>query len=76
VGEEEGKGEEVRERMGNKILGVWRDKVDEVKEGMKEGGDYVGMGGVYGRERKKDRGSVEGVCLISEVRGDGVEIRI
>ncbi|MED1576996.1 MULTISPECIES: thiamine phosphate synthase [Bacillus] len=76
VGQEDANAQEVRQRIGNKILGVSTHNLDEVKQAMKDGADYVGMGPVYPTETKKDTRSVQGVSLITEVRRHGLQIPI
>ncbi|MCZ2737391.1 thiamine phosphate synthase [Bacillus safensis] len=76
VGQEDANAQEVRQRIGNKILGVSTHNLDEVKQAIKDGADYVGMGPVYPTETKKDTRSVQGVSLITEVRRHGLQIPI
>ncbi|MFP5201224.1 MULTISPECIES: thiamine phosphate synthase [Bacillus] len=76
VGQEDINAKDVRQRIGNKILGVSTHNLDEVKKAMKDGADYVGMGPVYPTETKKDTRSVQGVSLITEVRRHGLQIPI
>ncbi|PRS41417.1 thiamine phosphate synthase [Bacillus sp. NMCC46] len=76
VGQEDTNAEDVRQKIGNKILGVSTHNLDEVKQAMKDGADYVGMGPVYPTETKKDTRSVQGVSLITEVRRHGLPIPI
>ncbi|MCY7618082.1 thiamine phosphate synthase [Bacillus pumilus] len=76
VGQEDTNAEDVRQKIGNKILGVSTHNLDEVKQAMKDGADYVGMGPVYPTETKKDTRSVQGVSLITEVRRHGLHIPI
>ncbi|UYO35531.1 thiamine phosphate synthase [Bacillus zhangzhouensis] len=76
VGQEDTNAKDVRQRIGNKILGVSTHNLDEVKQAMKDGADYVGMGPVYPTETKKDTRSVQGVSLITEVRRLGLQIPI
>ncbi|MCK8452447.1 thiamine phosphate synthase [Bacillus safensis] len=76
VGQEDTNAKDVRDRIGNKILGVSTHNLDEVKQAMKDGADYVGMGPVYPTETKKDTRSVQGVSLITEVRRHGLQIPI
>ncbi|WP_281237495.1 thiamine phosphate synthase [Bacillus safensis] len=76
VGQEDTNAKDVRERIGNKILGVSTHNLDEVKQAMKDGADYVGMGPVYPTETKKDTRSVQGVSLITEVRRHALQIPI
>ncbi|WP_144491616.1 thiamine phosphate synthase [Bacillus sp. WP8] len=76
VGQKDANAQDVRQRIGNKILGVSTHNLDEVKQAMKDGADYVGMGPVYPTETKKDTRSVQGVSLITEVRRHGLQIPI
>ncbi|PRR98065.1 thiamine phosphate synthase [Bacillus sp. NMCN6] len=76
VGQEDTNAEDVRQKIGDKILGVSTHNLDEVKQAMKDGADYVGMGPVYPTETKKDTRSIQGVSLITEVRRHGLHIPI
>lgn len=76
VGQEDANAQDVRQRIGNKILGVSTHNLDEVKQAIKDGADYVGMGPVYPTETKRDTRSVQGVSLITEVRRHGLQIPI
>lgn len=76
VGQEDTNAKDVRQKIGDKILGVSTHNLDEVKQAMKDGADYVGMGPVYPTETKKDTRSVQGVSLITEVRHHGLHIPI
>ncbi|WAT80581.1 thiamine phosphate synthase [Bacillus safensis] len=76
VGQEDTNANDVRQRIGNKILGVSTHNLNEVKQAIKDGADYVGMGPVYPTETKKDTRSVQGVSLITEVRSHGLQIPI
>ncbi|MBD3858993.1 thiamine phosphate synthase [Bacillus sp. 28A-2] len=76
VGQEDTNAQDVRQRIGDKILGVSTHNLDEVKQAMKDGADYVGMGPVYPTATKKDTRSVQGVSLITEVRRYGLHIPI
>lgn len=53
VGQEDANAQDVRQRIGNKILGVSTHNLDEVKQAMKDGADYVGMGQSIQRKRKR-----------------------
>ncbi|PCK18854.1 thiamine phosphate synthase [Bacillus pumilus] len=76
VGQEDTNAQDVRQRIGNKILGVSTHNLGEVRQAMKDGADYVGMGPVYPTETKKDTRSVQGVALINEVRRHDLDIPI
>ncbi|MDM5299856.1 thiamine phosphate synthase [Bacillus pumilus] len=76
IGQEDAKAQDVRQRIGNKILGVSTHHIEEVKQAMRDGADYVGMGPVYPTETKKDTRSVQGVSLINEVRRHDLHIPI
>ncbi|OLP66918.1 Thiamine-phosphate synthase [Bacillus pumilus] len=76
IGQEDAKAQDVRKRIGNKILGVSTHHIEEVKQAMRDGADYVGMGPVYPTETKKDTRSVQGVSLINEVRRHDLHIPI
>ncbi|WP_353854241.1 thiamine phosphate synthase [Bacillus sp. Bos-x628] len=76
VGQEDANAQDVRQKIGEKILGISTHHIDEVKQAIKDGADYVGMGPVYPTKTKKDTRSVQGVSLIKEVRSHGLNIPI
>ncbi|MFS0653963.1 thiamine phosphate synthase [Bacillus sp. 179-C3.3 HS] len=76
VGQEDATAQDVRRKIGDKILGISTHNLNEVEQAIKDGADYVGMGPVYPTETKKDTRSVQGVSFITEVRQNGLDIPI
>lgn len=76
IGQDDTDAGEVRERIGNKILGVSAHTMAEVKKAMKDGADYIGAGPIYPTETKEDAEPVKGTLLIEEVRKAGITIPI
>jgi thiamine-phosphate pyrophosphorylase len=76
IGQEDESARLVREKIGNKILGVSTHNLKEVENAIEEGADYIGIGPVFPTSTKKDAGEVQGTTLIKEVRARGIEIPI
>ncbi|MFS0665614.1 thiamine phosphate synthase [Bacillus mojavensis] len=76
IGQEDAKAKEVRDAIGDMILGVSAHTMSEVKQAEEDGADYVGLGPIYPTETKKDTRAVQGVSLIEAVRRQGISIPI
>ncbi|KEZ50367.1 thiamine phosphate synthase [Metabacillus indicus] len=76
IGQDDTDAGEVRERIGNKILGVSAHTMAEVKKAMKDGADYIGAGPIFPTATKEDAEPVKGTLLIEEIRTAGVTIPV
>ncbi len=76
IGQEDEPVQLVRERIGDKILGVSAHNLAEVKEAIENGADYLGIGPVFPTSTKKDAKAVQGTRLIAELRENGINIPI
>lgn len=76
IGQDDESAEEVRRKLGDKILGVSAHNLDEVEKAMAQGTDYVGIGPIYTTTTKEDAKSAQGTNLIKEVRQKGINIPI
>ncbi|PNB46552.1 thiamine phosphate synthase, partial [Pseudomonas sp. GW456-E7] len=47
IGQEDANAKEVRDAIGNMILGVSTHTMSEVKQAEEDGADYVGLGPIY-----------------------------
>lgn len=69
IGQEDGNVPQVRARIGaQKILGVSTHNVEEAKQAIQEGADYIGVGPMYRTSTKKDTEHVRGPIVIREIR--------
>ncbi|MCY8308399.1 thiamine phosphate synthase [Bacillus vallismortis] len=76
IGQEDANAKELRDAIGDMILGVSTHTMPEVKQAEEDGADYVGLGPIYPTETKKDTRAVQGVSLIEAVRRQGIGIPI
>lgn len=76
IGQEDEPVETVRERIGEKILGVSVHTKAEAFAALRDGADYFGIGPVFQTMTKSDAKAVQGTTLIQELRKQGVTIPI
>jgi thiamine-phosphate pyrophosphorylase len=67
IGQEDEPVEEVRKKIGDKILGVSAHSIAEVDHAIKNGADYLGIGPIYPTETKEDAKAAAGTKLIEEL---------
>ncbi|MGG3571635.1 thiamine phosphate synthase [Bacillus gobiensis] len=68
IGQEDANALSVRKKIGGKIMGVSTHNINEVKQAIDDGADYVGVGPIYPTETKKDTRAVMGLDLIKQIR--------
>ncbi len=76
IGQEDEPAEAVREKIGDKILGVSAHTIAEAKEAIRAGADYLGLGPIYPTSTKADAKAVQGMRLIQELRESAITIPI
>lgn len=76
IGQDDADAKLVREKIGDKILGVSAHTLAEVKKAMADGADYIGAGPIYPTLTKLDAEPVKGTALIEEVRNSGILVPI
>lgn len=76
IGQEDEPAEMVREKIGDKILGVSVHTYEEAKAAIRAGADYFGLGPLYPTNTKKDTTPVQGTSLIQDFRTRGIKIPI
>jgi thiamine-phosphate pyrophosphorylase len=74
VGQEDETIEEVRRKIGTKILGVSVHNVEEAKEAERQGADYLGVGPIFHTTTKEDIREVSGPTVIEQIRSAGVNL--
>lgn len=74
IGQDDESAEEVRRKIGDKILGVSTHNVEEVEKAVAQGADYIGIGPIYTTTTKEDAKSAQGTTLIQEIRKKGIDI--
>ncbi|WP_455663177.1 thiamine phosphate synthase [Pradoshia sp.] len=68
IGQDDGKVEEMRERMGSKWLGVSVHTREEAEIAYRVKADYVGIGPVFGTKSKENAPPPAGTTLITETK--------
>ena len=58
IGQSDGNAKEIRERIGNRILGVSVQTVEQAKKAQADGADHLGCGAVFGTSSKDDADNV------------------
>lgn len=76
IGQDDEDAKLVREKIGDKILGVSAHTLAEVEKAITDGADYIGAGPIYQTLTKVDAEPVKGTVLIEEVRNSGIQIPI
>jgi thiamine-phosphate pyrophosphorylase len=76
IGQEDENAIKVRERIGNKVLGVSAHSIEEIKAAVEAGADYIGIGPIYPTSTKKDAKAVQGTRLIEKVKEENLTIPI
>ncbi|RSD26617.1 thiamine phosphate synthase [Mesobacillus subterraneus] len=74
IGQEDEQALLVRERIGDKILGVSVHSVEEAEKARRAGADYFGVGPIFPTSTKKDTRPVQGTALLEEMKGFGIPI--
>lgn len=72
IGQEDAPIEEVRLRIGKKILGVSAHTLFEAQDAYAKGADYLGVGPMYETRTKPDIREVKGPEVIAEMRKNGI----
>ncbi|MCA1038261.1 thiamine phosphate synthase [Bacillus infantis] len=76
IGQDDEPAEAVREKIGDKILGVSAHSIVEANEAIRAGADYLGLGPIYPTSTKADAKAVQGMALIQELRESAITIPI
>ncbi|WP_175989437.1 thiamine phosphate synthase [Bacillus sp. Marseille-Q1617] len=76
VGQEDLAANFVRERAGDKILGVSAHSLEEAEKAIEDGADYLGLGPIYPTISKDDARAVSGLSIIENFRKNGITIPI
>jgi thiamine-phosphate pyrophosphorylase len=62
----------VREKIGNRILGVSVHTAEEAESALRDGADYFGIGPIFPTKTKKDAKPSQGTRLIELLRSEGM----
>ncbi|WP_429695127.1 thiamine phosphate synthase [Bacillus pseudomycoides] len=66
----------VREKMGDKIVGVSAHTIEEARFAIANGADYLGVGPIFPTSTKKDTKAVQGTKGLRYFREEGITIPI
>ncbi|GAB6615201.1 MULTISPECIES: thiamine phosphate synthase [Bacillus] len=66
----------VREKMGDKIVGVSTHTIEEAHWAIENGADYLGVGPIFPTSTKKDTKAVQGTKGLAHFREQGITIPI
>ncbi|APH05893.1 thiamine phosphate synthase [Bacillus weihaiensis] len=76
IGQEDGSPHLVRQKFGgNKWLGISTHSVLEVKQAIRDGADYIGVGPMYKTTTKEDASEVVGPELIRAIRNTDEQMK-
>jgi len=76
IGQEDEPVDAVRNRIGDKILGVSVHTMEEAVSALEAGADYFGVGPIFPTKTKEDAKPVQGVQHIQQFREKGITIPI
>lgn len=76
VGQDDESAASVRERIGNRILGVSAHTVEEARRAILHGADYLGIGPIYPTRSKDDAKTAQGPAILHELREAGIHLPI
>lgn len=66
----------VREKMGDKIIGVSAHTIEEAHFAIENGADYLGVGPIFPTSTKKDTKAVQGTKGLAYFREQGITVPI
>ncbi|ABO66732.1 MULTISPECIES: thiamine phosphate synthase [Geobacillus] len=76
VGQDDEDARRVREKIGDKILGVSAHNVEEARAAIEAGADYIGVGPIYPTRSKDDANEAQGPGILRHLREQGITIPI
>ncbi|WP_025718335.1 thiamine phosphate synthase [Paenibacillus sp. 1-18] len=76
IGQDDESADSVRERIGNRILGVSAHTIEEARRAILQGADYLGVGPIYPTLSKDDAHAVQGPVILYELRKAGIDVPI
>jgi thiamine-phosphate pyrophosphorylase len=74
IGQEDEPIEKVRQKIGNRILGVSSHDVNEARLALDSGADYLGVGPMFPTNTKNNCREVRGPKIIQLIRTNGIDI--
>ncbi|GAA0317713.1 thiamine phosphate synthase [Bacillus carboniphilus] len=74
IGQEDEDAGSVRQKIGDKILGISAHNVVEAKRAIEQGADYIGVGPMFPTKTKKDTRKVKGPSIFYELLKEEIDI--
>ncbi|MBS8266762.1 thiamine phosphate synthase [Mesobacillus boroniphilus] len=72
IGQEDEDAQEVRKKIGDKILGVSVHNLKEAERAKRAGVDYFGVGPIFPTATKKDTRAVQGTAMLEQLKDFGI----
>jgi thiamine-phosphate pyrophosphorylase len=76
IGQDDEQADIVRQKIGDKILGVSAHNLEEAKRAIEQGADYIGVGPIFPTSTKEDAKEAQGTSIIRFLRDSGIDIPI
>lgn len=76
IGQEDDNVLDVRQKIGDRILGVSAHTLEEARKALQDGADYLGVGPVFPTSSKNDTREVCGPQFVATLRGQGIDAPI
>lgn len=76
IGQDDEAADSVREKIGNKILGVSVHNLEEAQRAIRQGADYFGVGPIFPTQSKEDAQQAKGTTVIEAIRKNGIDMPI
>ncbi|OMC69171.1 thiamine-phosphate diphosphorylase [Paenibacillus sp. FSL H7-0326] len=76
VGQEDEEADLVRQRIGDRILGISAHTIQEAARAYAQGADYIGVGPIYPTKSKDDAQAVQGPEIITAMRNANITLPI
>ena len=76
IGQEDEAAASVREKIGDKILGISVHTLEQAQKAVAQGADYFGVGPIFSTQSKEDARDAQGTALIELFKDHKIEIPI
>ncbi|MCM3130037.1 thiamine phosphate synthase [Paenibacillus provencensis] len=76
VGQDDEEAGMVRQRIGNRLLGISAHTIEEAVKAYEQGADYIGVGPIYPTRSKDDAEAVQGPGIIKAMREANIMLPI
>lgn len=76
IGQEDEAAASVREKIGDKILGISVHTLEQAEKAAAQGADYFGVGPIFSTQTKEDARDAQGTALIELFKNENIDIPI